>query len=228
MNTDDAQVIGLTLGTAALSTLLIFPFGVAACLAARAQRLARKIAGRNARRPPARHAARRHRPDPAQSPRPPRSPRRLRAKRLRHRDRLHLESRRRRHGCHVIPFSRPHRPPRLRGNQPPARTRRPHARRQPHPRLHHHHAPACGARNVRPVRSGPSPAPSGNSAPPSLSPGISPAAPPSCPSPSMATSSSATMAMPINCSASPPSLPSSPSSSAIVFPNGVARDESSH
>ena len=29
MNADDAQVIGLTLGTAALSTLLIFPFGVA-------------------------------------------------------------------------------------------------------------------------------------------------------------------------------------------------------
>lgn len=29
MNTDDAQVISLTLGTAALSTLLIFPFGVA-------------------------------------------------------------------------------------------------------------------------------------------------------------------------------------------------------
>jgi len=29
MNAEDAQVIGLTLGTAALSTLLIFPFGVA-------------------------------------------------------------------------------------------------------------------------------------------------------------------------------------------------------
>ena len=29
MNADDAQVIGLTLGTAALSTLIIFPFGVA-------------------------------------------------------------------------------------------------------------------------------------------------------------------------------------------------------
>ena len=29
MNADDAQVIGLTLFTACLSTLLIFPFGVA-------------------------------------------------------------------------------------------------------------------------------------------------------------------------------------------------------
>jgi len=29
MNTEDAQAVGLTLGTAALSTLLIFPFGVA-------------------------------------------------------------------------------------------------------------------------------------------------------------------------------------------------------
>jgi len=38
MTTDDAQVIGLTLGTATLSTLLIFPFGVAlAWLLARKQ-----------------------------------------------------------------------------------------------------------------------------------------------------------------------------------------------
>ena len=29
MTADDGQVIGLTLGSAALSTLLIFPFGVA-------------------------------------------------------------------------------------------------------------------------------------------------------------------------------------------------------
>ena len=29
MNGDDGQVVGLTLGTAALSTLLIFPFGIA-------------------------------------------------------------------------------------------------------------------------------------------------------------------------------------------------------
>ena len=29
MNADDAQVVGLTLGTATLSTLIIFPFGVA-------------------------------------------------------------------------------------------------------------------------------------------------------------------------------------------------------
>jgi molybdate transport system permease protein len=38
MNADDAEVIGFTLATASLSTLLIFPFGVAlACLLARKQ-----------------------------------------------------------------------------------------------------------------------------------------------------------------------------------------------
>jgi molybdate transport system permease protein len=122
MNADDAQVIGLTLGTAALSTLLIFPFGVAlAWLLARKEwpgkSLVETVVALPLVMPPVAtglillNLLGRRGPIGA-----------FRAKHVRHGNRLHLEGGGRGDGRDVVPLSGAHGAARLRGNQSAAGT----------------------------------------------------------------------------------------------------------